>query len=110
MGRSYSCKQCAMDYQRKYNRANRSKVTDASRLKRQHIKEVLISEHGGKCHICGYNRYQGALAFHHKDPSQKDFHVSQTGINKAREEAKKCLLLCKNCHDEVHAGVTLIPQ
>ena len=105
VGRSYSCKQCAMDYQRRYNRANRAKVTEASRLKRRHIKELLVSENGGKCSICGYSRYLGALEFHHTDPSKKDYHVAQTGIHKAREEAKKCILVCSNCHMEIHGGV-----
>jgi hypothetical protein len=31
---------------------------------------------GGKCQCCGYNKYIGALEFHHVDPEQKDFGVS----------------------------------
>lgn len=99
-----------MKYQRRYNKVNRVKVTESARLKRQRIKKILIAEHGGKCRLCGYSRYSGALAFHHRDPSKKDFHVSQTGIHKARQEAKKCILLCKNCHDEVHAGMVSISK
>ena len=109
-GIGYSCKQCAKEYQRRYNRANRAKITDASRMKRRRIKETLVSENGGKCFFCGYNRYIGALEFHHKDPSQKDFHISQTGINKAREESKKCVLVCSNCHMELHANVIFLPE
>ena len=105
LGRSYSCKQCAMEYQRQYNKKNRAKVTEASRIKRQRLKQVLLEECGGKCIICGYNRYAGALEFHHKDPSQKDYHVSATGIHKARKEAKKCILVCSNCHMELHGGI-----
>jgi hypothetical protein len=95
-----------MDYQRDYNKKNRQKVTIASRLKRRKIKEILVIEHGGKCVICGYSKYLGALNFHHRDPSKKDFHVSMTGINKARKEAVKCALVCSNCHMEIHGGVT----
>lgn len=109
IGRSYSCKPCAMEYQRRYNRENREKVTTASRLKRQRIKETLVQEFGGKCCICGYNKYAGALEFHHKDGSQKEKHVSSTGIHKAREEAKKCILVCSNCHMELHGGITKLP-
>jgi hypothetical protein len=109
-GRSYSCKQCAMEYQRKYNRENRQKVTDASREKRRRIKETLVGESGGKCVACGYNRYIGNLHFHHRDPSKKEFHVSSTGINKARREASKCILICSNCHGEFHAGLITIPH
>ncbi len=97
-----------MEYQRHYNKENRAKVTEASRIKRQHIKDTLVSEHGGKCKICGYSRHRGALQFHHRDPSQKDYHVAQTGIHKARKEAKKCVLVCSNCHMEIHAGLVTI--
>ena len=110
VGRSYSCKQCAMDYQRKYNVENREKVTIASRKKRRRIKEILIKENGGQCIMCGYNKYAGALEFHHKDPSKKDFHVSQTGINKARKEIEKCILVCSNCHMELHGGIISLPS
>ena len=55
---------------------------------------------------------QGALQFHHLDPSQKEFGVSGRGVTraiaKARAEAKKCFLLCANCHAEVEAGVTAL--
>lgn len=105
IGRSYSCKKCAKKYQREYNRKNRKKVTDASRNKRRRIKSILVEENGGKCIICGYNRYPGALEFHHRDPNEKDLHVSSTGIHKAREEAKKCILVCSNCHMELHGGI-----
>ena len=110
IGRSYSCKKCAMDYQHRYNIANRAKVTEASRLKRQHMKEILVAENGGKCCICGYNKYIGNLHFHHRDPSKKELHVSSTGIHKAREEAKKCILICSHCHGEAHAGLITLPQ
>jgi hypothetical protein len=76
------------------------------------VKQLLIEESGGRCAVCGYAKYQGALQFHHLDPSQKAFGVSGRGmtraIAKARAEAKKCVLLCANCHAEVEAGVTAL--
>lgn len=110
VGRSYSCKQCASEYQRQYNIIYRKKVTDASREKRRKIKETLMKEAGGQCIICGYSRYAGALEFHHRDPNNKDFHVGTTGVNKARKEAQKCVLLCSNCHAEVHGGIAFLPS
>jgi hypothetical protein len=51
----------------------------------------------------------GALAFHHFDPSKKGFGLSLRGLTRGiaqlREEAKKCVLLCHNCHAEVEAGL-----
>lgn len=68
-------------------------------------------ERGGACENCGYDRYLGALQFHHRDPATKEFGVAEAGrtlgIARLREEAKKCILLCANCHAEVEAG--LIP-
>jgi hypothetical protein len=67
---------------------------------------------GGKCQVCGYSKCIDALQFHHKDPSQKSFGISEAmwGHSKKTEEEivkeiKKCSLLCANCHAEVHAGI-----
>ncbi len=69
---------------------------------------------GGKCAICEYNKCPSALSFHHRDPKQKSFGVSDRGItrswDKTRAEIDKCILLCANCHMEVHAGITQLPD
>jgi cytochrome c553 len=52
------------------------------------------------------------LVFHHVDPSLKAFAIStSTGKSLAayREEAKKCVLVCANCHGEIEAGVIPSP-
>jgi transposase len=76
---------------------------------RRRAKQRLVEEAGGKCQICGYDRYMGALQFHHVDPSEKSFLLSMRGctrsIAKLRAEAAKCQLLCANCHAEVEAGL-----
>lgn len=75
---------------------------------RQRLKQTLIAEAGGACAICGYSRHPSALHFHHVDPATKEFALSQEGITRslerARAEARKCVLLCANCHAEVEAG------
>jgi hypothetical protein len=62
--------------------------------------------------LCGYDRYQGALQFHHLDRGTKKFMISRRGATRsaaeAREEARKCTLLCANCHAEVEAGFSTI--
>ena len=85
--------------------------------RRRRVKAELVAEAGGKCALCGYNRYMGALNFHHVDPSEKSFGVARGGatlaIARMRAEARKCVLLCANCHAEVEAGVisaTLVRQ
>lgn len=71
-------------------------------------KQRLVNALGGKCCLCGYNKCLSALQFHHTDPNQKDFAISDNAhmaFEKALEEAKKCILVCANCHREIHAGL-----
>lgn len=70
------------------------------------MKRRIVEIMGGQCEICGYNKCLDALEFHHKDPSKKDFQICCTGgcpsFERLLEEAKKCQLLCANCHREEH--------
>lgn len=83
--------------------------TEAVQKRREKLKEMAIQYKGGKCCICGYNKYQGALEFHHLNPSEKDFAISSSGYTRSWEEVKselgKCILVCSNCHREIHAGL-----
>ena len=60
---------------------------------------------GGKCSICNYNKCLAALEFHHNS-GEKEGHVSWIIKNFSRKkglkEIKKCILLCANCHRELH--------
>lgn len=69
----------------------------------KHIK--LLNEFGSKCSICGYNKNYSVLEFHHLDPLLKEFSIGNLkngNYDKALNEAKKCVLLCSNCHKELH--------
>jgi hypothetical protein len=71
-----------------------------------------VTEAGGSCALCGYHRYVGALHFHHVDPSTKAFVLgggATRSLERTRQEAAKCVLLCSNCHAEVEAGLKLLP-
>src|SRR3954451_13521770 len=76
--------------------------------RRRRVKQILVQEAGGCCALCGYDRYLGALQFHHLNRSTKLFALSQSGLGRsleaARVEASKCALLCANCHAEVEGG------
>ncbi|MBP6858411.1 MAG: hypothetical protein KBC33_01105 [Candidatus Pacebacteria bacterium] len=78
-------------------------------LRRKKLRAMAREYKGGKCMFCGYNRCQDALDFHHKDPTKKNFGLSARGLTrsweKIKEEVDKCILICANCHREVHAGV-----
>lgn len=69
------------------------------------LKEKLVKYKGGKCEICGYDKCINALEFHHVDPSQKDFGIANgnaISLEKAKREVDKCLMVCANCHREIH--------
>lgn len=89
----YRCKKCRVD---------------AVQKRRHKTKEILIEYKGGKCEICGYNKCVEALEFHHKDPTKKDFGIGQKGYTRSielnKKEVDKCILVCANCHREIHAG------
>jgi hypothetical protein len=72
----------------------------------------LVEEAGGCCVVCGYDKCVVNLTFHHVDPSTKSFPMSmRTGKSVAafREGAKKCILVCANCHGEIEAGMIESP-
>jgi transposase-like protein len=81
---------------------------EAVARRRRELRTILIREAGGQCVLCGYDQYVGALQFHHIDPGTKAFALSGRGLSRSlermREEAKKCVLLCANCHAEVEGG------
>lgn len=89
---------------RGYYRCRRCRAEAVSRRRRK-MKQVLVAEAGGCCRRCGYNATMGALHFHHLDPAQKRFELNAKGVALAlhtlRAEARKCVLLCSNCHAEV---------
>jgi len=71
------------------------------------LKLLLILEFGGACIGCGYKKNLSALEFHHLDPNEKEFTIdvrtlSNRNIDKIRNELKKCILVCSNCHQEIH--------
>jgi hypothetical protein len=74
---------------------------------RRRLKLKAVTYKGGRCLACGYSRCVRAFKFHHIDPGSKDFSISQVtrSWDNVRAELDKCILLCGNCHDEVHAGM-----
>ena len=74
--------------------------------RRRKIRLKAIAHLGGKCMNCGYSKYPEVLEFHHKNPTNKLFNVSKKGHCRSWErvskEIEKCLLLCANCHRELH--------
>lgn len=73
-------------------------------------KIQAIEYMGGKCSTCGYDKYYGALEFHHTDPKEKDHDWSKLRLkswDKILTELQKCILLCSNCHKELHHKIRM---
>lgn len=89
----------------------REYLINAVQKRRRKIRQMAIDHKGGKCEICGYDKCIDALEFHHKDPACKDFSISAKGYTRSwdavEKELSKCILLCANCHREVHADMVL---
>ncbi len=87
----------------------REYMIEAVRRRRKKIRQMAIDYKGGKCQICGYDRCDEAMEFHHLSGNKKDFGISQRGYtrswNRVKVELDKCIMLCANCHHEVHAGL-----
>ena len=73
---------------------------------------MALAYKGGKCLICGYKKFQGALDLHHLDPKTKSFALGDKGYTRSwaivKAELDKCVLLCANCHREVEGGIARI--
>ena len=82
-----------------------------SNHQRRSKKDLAIKYKGGKCQACGYDKCVRSLGFHHLDRSNKRFQISGEFCRSWEEiekELDKCILLCQNCHGELHAGVITI--
>lgn len=90
--------------------ADRSEYLKQAVAKRRKVlKQKAVELMGGECMLCGYDRHQGVLDFHHVDASTKSFGISAGGFSRSwasiYDELQKCILVCANCHREVELGL-----
>lgn len=90
----------------------KAKRSEAVQKRRRKIKEMSIEYKGGCCEKCGYNKCNRALEFHHINPEEKDFGIASNGYTrsweKVKEELDKCILVCSNCHAEIHEKINML--
>lgn len=101
------CYECSGESSRLNNATRKHQKT----VLRRSMKLQAIKLLGGKCSICGYNRCTDALEFHHQNPYEKDFKLGSGNTMSWREykkEALKCILVCSNCHKELHSKLGYI--
>ncbi len=85
-----------------------------SKSERNKLRQQLLSAKARQekekqgCQRCGYNKFGGALDWHHKD-ANKEGNVADL-LNRSWEAYKKeillCELLCANCHRELHGNIS----
>lgn len=92
----WKCKKCEYIYSKRYL---------------ENLKLRCIKYGGGECQKCGYDACWRALHFHHIDLAIKEFGIfeNRPGFKKVRSwdklklEMNKCILVCSNCHGEIHS-------
>lgn len=88
---------------------------DRVKVWRKRCKDRIITAMGGSCCVCKYRKCSSALALHHLDPSKKDISLGAIRANpksweKIIQELRKCVLVCHNCHSEIHSGIAIVPK
>lgn len=98
-------------------RRNTCKKCEADETKIQaQITTDYIKSKKTKCIICGYNKSKSALDFHHTNSEDKEFTISKykrlRWSNEVKvmldKEIEKCIVVCKNCHCEIHDEIIII--
>lgn len=103
------CRRCGEKDESKLRKGCRyiCKTCDTERTvdRLRDYKKETVEYKGGKCVKCGYSKCFGAMDFHHLDPKKKDPNwkrMKNRKLESVIEELDKCILVCKNCHAEIH--------
>jgi len=103
----------------KYGEENKEKIIKSrERFYKKNIQlyiDVIIDIIGKniECELCGYNKNFAAIDFHHKDPNKKEYGIHSLtrggknptvkSIELLKKELPKCMIVCSNCHREIHS-------
>jgi 5-methylcytosine-specific restriction endonuclease McrA len=91
-------------YIREYRKSDKAKNVNykSNRMWLKNEKQKAVDYKGGKCIKCGYKKCLSALEFHHINPEEKEGYNSHWTFERNKIELNKCVLLCANCHREIH--------
>lgn len=106
-GKNKTCSRCfnTFLYRRHTGCSPTYCITCHSLLRRYNTKLRMVEYKGGKCEKCGYDKCEDALVFHHLDPSKKEMNFNTCycrSWESIKKELDKSILLCSNCHSEIH--------
>jgi hypothetical protein len=75
---------------------------------RRKKKNMAVEHFGGICRGCGLLFLPSVFEFHHWNAAEKEFEIATRGMGRSWPalvaELSKCVMLCANCHCEVHFG------
>jgi len=97
--------------QKEYSIKYRERKAKTDKQRRERVKKYVNYYKLSKgCAICGYRKCVEALVFHHIDNGNKKFDVASVAKNGAnieriKNEIDKCMVLCSNCHAELHTKI-----
>lgn len=79
---------------------------------RRRIKIALVEAFKHKCAYCGLEDDATLYDFHHIRPETKSFGIADASTTRSKqaylEEAKKCVMLCANCHRKIENNLISI--
>ena len=104
------CIKCVRERSKEFYLKNKEKqILKFKKQNKEKADFILSLKEGKYCEKCGYNKCLASLDFHHLDPKQKDFNISDfkrtrgfSDLILINNEIKKCIVLCSNCHREFH--------
>lgn len=118
---TYECRKCRNERYRKYyikdlEKSRKLGRESHKRNRKQHLQHMakiykinakvmhVLKSNG--CAMCGYSKCDDALDFHHANSKDKEFQISASSLKfrdeRVVDELNKCILLCANCHREIH--------
>lgn len=104
--RSKQCKKCVAIATKKHYENNKQDYIKRATINRENEYQKskdLMNSFKTECIVCKEN-WKEALDFHHIDPNEKEYNVSQSSRAKMLDEVKKCVILCATCHRKYHSG------
>lgn len=109
-GEKVTCTNCNREYIKDRKKGHKGIICNSCSSRKQEEKKRSIIKNiiGNSCVKCGYNKCDDVIEYHHINPKEKDFNISQyikLSIEILKKEAGKCIPLCANCHREFHAGI-----
>ena len=116
----YKTKKERKEYAKEYERKNRDKLSKKRKDWRHanlnkvklwtvdrdnRYRQIMHNLKINGCAICGYDKCDNALSFHHTNPKDKSFPITASRMSlkskRLTNEINKCTLLCCRCHREI---------